>query len=92
MVGYGGPDPCRSEGDDTRKVLSAYTNPLKNCREGEVGDLNVVFTINEDGSVSDVSASGPLVGTPVEVCAVEKFKVMRFKKSLKALRVRHVLP
>lgn len=77
---------------DIQKVLGAFAGPLKNCRGGQAGDLKIKFTINADGTVSGVSASGPLAGTPVEACAVGKFKAMRFKKSDAAKDTSHNLP
>lgn len=92
---YGGGDAPKEAGladDQIKKVLGAYAGPLKNCRGGQAGDLKVKFTINADGSVSGVSASGSLAGTPVETCATDKFSKMRFPKSDGAKNTSHSLP
>ena len=62
-----------------KNTISGWRVPIGKCRKAS-GSLKVRYTINPNGAVSGVSASGPLAGSPTGDCVVGIFKKMHFPK------------
>ena len=62
-----------------KSTIGGWRTPIGKCRKAG-GSLKIRYTINSNGSVSGVSASGALAGSPTGNCVVGVFKKMRFPK------------